>query len=150
MERGFSIQEIMHLLPHAYPFLLVDRVVEWEPNTVIRAYKNVTFNEPFFQGHFPGAPIMPGVLIMEALAQCSGMLVLKTVSFPDDSLFLFTSMDNVRFRKPVTPGDRLDMECRILKSRLQLWKMDTKAFVSGVLVAEGTLTAAISSKKELQ
>ena len=149
MEQGFSIQEIRSLLPHAYPFLLVDRVVEWEPHTYIKAYKNVTFNEPFFQGHFPNLPIMPGVLIMEGLAQCAGMLVLKTHQFPEDSVFLFTSMEDVKFRKPVGPGDRLDMYCTILRSRLSIWKMQVQATVNDSLVAEGILSAAISSVKEL-
>lgn len=148
MEQGFSIQEILSLLPHKYPFLLVDRVVEWEPNTYIKAYKNVTVNEPFFQGHFPNLPIMPGVLIMEGLAQCAGMLVLKTHTFPADSVFLFTSMEDVKFRKPVIPGDRLDMYCTILRSRLSIWKMQVQATVNDALVAEGVLSAAISSVKE--
>lgn len=150
MEQGFSIQEILSLLPHKYPFLLVDRVTEWEPNTYIKAYKNVTFNEPFFQGHFPNIPIMPGVLIMEGLAQCAGMLVLKTERFPEDSVFLFTSMEGVKFRKPVVPGDRLDMYCTILRSRLSLWKMQVEARVQDTLVAEGILSASIVSSKDIK
>jgi len=144
MEAIVSIQEIMHLLPHAYPFLLVDRVTELVADSHIRAYKNVTINEPFFQGHFPGMPIMPGVLIMEALAQTSGLFVLKTKTFPAESIFLFTGMDNVRFRKQVVPGDRLDMHCKPLRFRLNIWKIAVTATVAGTVVTEGTITIAVA------
>ena len=109
---GMDIQRILRLLPHRYPFLLVDRVVECVAGSHIRAYKNVTFNEPFFQGHFPGAPIMPGVLILEALAQTGGLLAVSGMDSLDDKLFLFTGLDGVKFRRQVVPGDRLDLECR--------------------------------------
>ena len=113
---GMDIQRILRLLPHRYPFLLVDRVVECVAGSHIRAYKNVTFNEPFFQGHFPGAPIMPGVLILEALAQTGGLLAVSGMDSLDDKLFLFTGLDGVKFRRQVVPGDRLDLECSNLRS----------------------------------
>ncbi len=139
-----DIQEIMAVLPHRYPFLLVDRVTEIVPNEHIRAHKNVTINEPFFLGHFPGNPVMPGVLIIEGLAQAAGVLVVRSQNMSThDKLFFFTSMENVRFRRPVVPGDRIDMHCSILRSRMNLWKTDCKAYVDGTLVAEGILTAAI-------
>ena len=103
---GMDIQRILRLLPHRYPFLLVDRVVECVAGSHIRAYKNVTFNEPFFQGHFPDAPIMPGVLILEALAQTGGLLAVSGMDSLDDKLFLFTGLDGVKFRRQVVPGDR--------------------------------------------
>ena len=109
--QGMDIQRILQLLPHRYPFLLVDRVVECVSGSHIKAYKNVTFNEPFFQGHFPGAPIMPGVLILEALAQTGGLLAVSGMESLDDKLFLFTGLDGVKFRRQVVPGDRLDLEC---------------------------------------
>ena len=139
-----DVQEIMALLPHRYPFLMIDRVTELVPGGHIRALKNVTINEPFFQGHFPGKPVMPGVLIIEGLAQAAGVLVVKTEGFSThDKLFFFTSMENVRFRRPVAPGDRIDMYCTVLRSRMNLRKTDCKAYVDGSLAAEGILTAAI-------
>ena len=123
-----DIRQILELLPHRYPFLLVDRVVDYTPLESIEAYKNVTMNEPFFQGHFPGIPVMPGVLIMEALAQAGGLLVLKSTDMPlEDKLFLFTGMEKVRFRKPVYPGDKLELKCRLIRHKLKLWKMEGKA-----------------------
>lgn len=141
-----TIQNILRILPHRYPFLLVDRVTECVPHSHIRAYKNVTFNEPFFQGHFPGAPIMPGVLIMEALAQTGALLATADMGNLDDKLFFFTGLDKVKFRRQVTPGDRLDMECDNLHFRLKLCKMEARAFVDGALVAEAHITAAIDDR----
>ncbi len=142
---SFGIQEILDLLPHRYPFLLVDRVRELAPGEYIKAYKNLTFNEPFFQGHFPGTPVMPGVLIIEALAQTGVILVVH--SYPDlfesrDKLYLFAGIEKARFRAPVRPGDRLEMECVGLTHKLNLWKMDAKAYVDGNLVADARLTAS--------
>jgi 3-hydroxyacyl-[acyl-carrier-protein] dehydratase len=144
-----DIQKILRLLPHRYPFIMVDRVTELVRGEYIKAYKNVTINEPFFSGHFPDAPVMPGVLILEAMAQTVGMLVLVTESITvEDKLFLFTSMEGVRFRRPVRPGDRIDMHCSILRSRLNMWKNDCKAYVDGALAAEGILTAAVTLRQE--
>jgi 3-hydroxyacyl-[acyl-carrier-protein] dehydratase len=144
-----DIHRIMDLLPHRYPFLLVDRVTGLEPDKFVKAYKNVSINEPFFQGHFPGLPVMPGVLIVEALAQAGGFMVLAGQSdeVVRKSIFLFTGMESVRFRKPVVPGDRLDLRCELLRKRMQLWKMRGTAHVDGVLAAEAELTAAIVSKE---
>jgi 3-hydroxyacyl-[acyl-carrier-protein] dehydratase len=145
-----DIRQILDLLPHRYPFLLVDRVVDYTPLESIEAYKNVTMNEPFFQGPFPGIPVMPGVLIMEALAQAGGLLVLKSTDMPlEDKLFLFTGMEKVRFRKPVYPGDKLELKCRLIRHKLKLWKMEGKAYVDGVLAAEAEMTAAIMNKEDM-
>lgn len=143
---GMDIQRILRLLPHRYPFLLVDRVVECVAGSHIRAYKNVTFNEPFFQGHFPGAPIMPGVLILEALAQTGGLLAVSGMDSLNDKLFLFTGLDGVKFRRQVVPGDRLDLECSNLRMKLKLCKMEARAFVDGKLAAEAQITAAIGDR----
>lgn len=143
---GMDIQRILRLLPHRYPFLLVDRVVECVAGSHIRAYKNVTFNEPFFQGHFPGAPIMPGVLILEALAQTGGLLAVSGMDSLDEKLFLFTGLDGVKFRRQVVPGDRLDLECSNLRMKLKLCKMEARAFVDGKLAAEAQITAAIGDR----
>ena len=143
---GMDIQRILRLLPHRYPFLLVDRVVECVAGSHIRAYKNVTFNEPFFQGHFPGAPIMPGVLILEALAQTGGLLAVAGMDSLDDKLFLFTGLDGVKFRRQVVPGDRLDLECSNLRMKLKLCTMEARAFVDGKLAAEAQITAAIGDR----
>ena len=143
---GMDIQRILRLLPHRYPFLLVDRVVECVAGSHIRAYKNVTFNEPFFQGHFPGAPIMPGVLILGALAQTGGLLAVSGMESLDDKLFLFTGLDGVKFRRQVVPGDRLDLECSNLRMKLKLCKMEARAFVDGKLAAEAQITAAIGDR----
>lgn len=148
---SFDIARIMELLPHRYPFLMVDRVVSCVPNERITAYKNVTFNEPFFQGHFPNLPVMPGVLIMEALAQAGAFMVVA--DWPqekiDANIFLFTGMEHVRFRQPVRPGDRLDLECVMTRQKLQLWKMTSKAWVEGKLAAQGELSASMMRKGDL-
>ena len=152
-ESGFSmdIKRIMECLPHRYPFLMVDGVVSCIPNDRIYAYKNVSFNEPFFQGHFPDLPVMPGVLIMEALAQAGGLMVLSGWSEEKvaDHIFLFSGMDNVKFRQPVRPGDRLDLECVLVRQKLLLWKMSGKALVNGKLAAQGELTAAVTRRGDI-
>lgn len=141
-----DILRIFELLPHRYPFLLVDRVVEYAPLSHIKAYKNVSFDEPFFQGHFPGHPIMPGVLILEALAQTGGILAIAGMENIANKLFLFTGLDKVKFRRQVVPGDRLDLECGNMKMKLNLCKMEARAFVDGELTCEALITAAIADK----
>jgi beta-hydroxyacyl-ACP dehydratase FabZ len=143
METVFDIKSILDHLPHRYPFLLVDRVIEFEAAKRIVALKNVTFNEPFFQGHFPDTPIMPGVLIVEAMGQAGGVLV--TQSLPPEkqgNLFLFMGFDKVRFRKPVVPGDQLILELEMLNLRTRAVKMAGIAKVDGNVVAEAQLLAA--------
>ena len=143
-----EIDEIMKILPHAYPFLLVDRIVEIEPEKRIVGIKNVTYNEPFFPGHFPGRPIMPGVLIVEAMAQTAGVLVFK--SLPEEKFrqpVFFLGIDHVRFRKPVTPGDQLRLELEITKHRQAIWGFKGKALVDGKLVAEAELLAMMGEEK---
>ncbi len=142
-----DIGQIMRLLPHRYPFLLVDRVVECLPGSHIKAYKNVSFNEPFFQGHFPDLPIMPGVLILEALAQAGGLLAASDMGDTGDKVFLFTGLDDVKFRRPVRPGDRLDLECSDLRKKMNICKMRAKASVDGKLAAEALITAAVADRK---
>lgn len=143
METVFNIKSIMENLPHRYPFLLVDRVIEFEKDKRIVALKNVTINEPFFQGHFPDTPIMPGVLIVEAMGQAGGVLV--TQSLPPEKqgkLIYFMGFDRVRFRKPVVPGDQLILELEMLKLRAKVVKMAGIAKVDGKVVAEAQLMAA--------
>lgn len=148
LAQTMDIQRILSLLPHRYPFLLVDRVTECVPGSHIKAYKNVSVNEPFFQGHFPGVPVMPGVLILEALAQAGGLLAAAGMEDTSDKLFLFTGLDGVKFRKQVVPGDRLELECSNLRLKLKLCKMDARAFVDGKLAAEATITAAIADRPQ--
>lgn len=138
----FTIQEIMDLLPHRYPFLLVDRVVEYEPGIRIVGLKNVTINEPFFAGHFPGHPIMPGVLIVEALAQTGGILALKELG-GDKKLAYFAGIERCRFRRPVLPGDQLLLNVTITAHKGPVWKMHGEARVGDALAAEADLTATI-------
>ena len=148
MESNYDIQDIMELLPHRYPFLLVDRVIEVVPGDRITALKNVTINEPFFQGHFPGRPIMPGVLIIEAMAQAGGILAYLTGSAEQRSrLIYFMGMDKVRFRKPVVPGDQIIFEAKILKFRSKAAKMSGTATVDNQLVAEAELLASFGERK---
>jgi 3-hydroxyacyl-[acyl-carrier-protein] dehydratase len=142
-----DIKEIMDLLPHRYPFLLVDRILEMEEGKRIVGIKNVTINEPFFQGHFPGSPIMPGVLIIEAMAQTWGILVLASEpEMAGSKNILFLGIDNARFRKPVYPGDQLRFELHALNLKRSIWKFKGEAFVDGELVAEAELMATIADK----
>ena len=143
-----AIDEIMRILPHAFPFLLVDRIVEIEPGKRIVGIKNVTYNEPFFPGHFPSRPIMPGVLIVEAMAQTAGVLAFK--SMPEEQQgkpVYFLGIDNVRFRKPVVPGDQLRLELEITKHRQAIWGFKGKASVDGKSVAEAELLAMLGDEK---
>ena len=139
-----DIHEILKHLPHRYPFLLVDRVLDFEPGKSIHAYKNVSINEPFFVGHFPHHPVMPGVLIMEALAQTAGILSFKTMGeMPtDDSVFYFVGIDNARFKKPVTAGDQLHFHVEITRQMRGIWKYKAIAKVDDELVAEADLMCA--------
>jgi UDP-3-O-[3-hydroxymyristoyl] N-acetylglucosamine deacetylase/3-hydroxyacyl-[acyl-carrier-protein] dehydratase len=139
----FDSIAIQKILPHRYPFLLVDSVTELEPGKRITAVKNVTFNEPFFTGHFPGKPIMPGVLIVEAMAQTGGILLLKEEEEMAGKLVFFMGMDNIKFRRPVVPGDQLVLEMTMLKARRTTFKMSGKAFVRGELVCEGEMMAGL-------
>ena len=143
MDTLYDIEKIMEFLPHRYPFLLVDRVISLVPDDKIVALKNVTINEPFFQGHFPGKPIMPGVLIIEAMAQVGGILAYETGP-PEkrNRLIYFMGMDKVRFRKMVVPGDQIIFEAKILKFRSKVAKMSGTATVDGQLVAEAELMAS--------
>ncbi len=141
-----GIEAILERLPHRYPFLLVDRVQDWEAHQHITAIKNVTFNEPFFQGHFPSHPIMPGVLIVEALVQVGGLLAY--LSAPEDTRsqhVYFIGIDKARFRRPVTPGDQLRLDVAVTKSRGKFWQFDGAAFVEGERAAEAQLMATITS-----
>jgi beta-hydroxyacyl-ACP dehydratase FabZ len=143
METPLDIMAIMRRLPHRYPFLLIDRIIKIVPGEEIVALKNVTMNEPFFQGHFPARPVMPGVLIMEALAQAGGVLA-SEIRGPDKQgeIIYFMGMDHVRFRRPVVPGDQLILEARVLKMRSKVAKMAGRALVEGQMVAEAELMAS--------
>lgn len=141
-----SIQDILKILPHRYPLLLVDRVIEWEDNKRMVALKNVTANEPHFQGHFPGVPIMPGVLIIEALAQCGALLFLKDIEDRDEKLFYFAGIDKTRFRKPVVPGDQLLLEMVVLQARSSSVKFKGTARVDGKVVAEAELMSIVTDR----
>ena len=138
-----DILEIMSLLPHRYPFLLIDRVVEMEPRKRIVAIKNITINEPQFQGHFPDYPIMPGVLMVEAIAQAGGALLLSEVPDRESKLLVFTSIENARFRRPVTPGDQLRIEVTVLNWRTRAVKMLGNITVDGKLVCDATVMCQV-------
>jgi len=142
-----DIQRIMDLLPHRYPFLLVDRVLELQPGISIHALKNVSCNEPFFQGHFPGRPIMPGVLICEALAQAGALLLFLSQPELQNHLFLFAGIEKVRFRAPVVPGDQLHLHCTDIKSKFNVWKMNAVAKVDGAVVAQAAISAALTERR---
>jgi len=139
-----NIEQIMRILPHRYPFLLIDRVTEVEPGTRLFAYKNVTANEAFFQGHFPGRPVMPGVLVCEAMAQASALLAYETSHFnASENHIFFMGMDDVRFRRPVVPGDRLEIEVQMIKHKGRIWKQKALASVDGERAAEAVLLAMV-------
>jgi len=143
-----NIDEIMSYLPHRYPFLLVDKVLAFEEGVSIRALKNVTVNEPHFTGHFPDFPVMPGVLIVEAMAQVGGILAFQSEPKDQEFLVYFTGIDGVRFRKPVRPGDQLIFELTCLRRRGHMWKFKGEAFVDGELVCGGTLMATLMPKEQ--
>ena len=138
-----DIGKIMSLLPHRYPFLLIDRVVEMEPRQRIVAIKNVTINEPHFQGHFPDYPIMPGVLMVEAIAQTGGAMLLTEIPDRDSKLMVFTGIENAKFKRPVTPGDQLRIEVTVLNWRTRAVKMQGIITVDGKIVCEATVSCMV-------
>ncbi len=141
-----NIQQIMKILPHRYPFLLVDRIEEVEEGARVNGYKNVTVNEPFFQGHFPDHPIMPGVLIVEAMAQVGGAYVTVLDDIADDKVTYFVGIDKARFRKPVLPGDVLRMELELLSRRRGIYQFKGTAYVGDTKVADAELKATFADK----
>jgi 3-hydroxyacyl-[acyl-carrier-protein] dehydratase len=142
-----DVAEIQRLLPHRYPFLLVDRVVEIVPGERLVAYKNVTIGEPFFQGHFPGHPVMPGVLVLEALAQASAILCYRSTGFdPAKKVTYLMAIDGARFRRPVVPGDRLQLEVNVIRLKSTVVKSRGLATVDGQVVAEGEFMATVVDK----
>lgn len=147
MKKSFDILDVLEIIPHRYPFLMVDRIVSLEKDKVV-GIKNVTINEPFFQGHFPDEPVMPGVLIIESMAQAGGFLLLNRLEETKDKLPYFLRIDKVKFRLPVRPGDQLRLEIIMKRFREKLCIIEGKAFVEDKLVAEGELTAAIVKKGE--
>ena len=143
-----DIQKILGALPHRYPFLLVDRIVEVVKGERIHAYKNVTYNEEFFQGHFPGAPVMPGVLQLEAMAQAGGLLAWETTPWDAGKIVLFMSMDKVKFRRIVQPGDRLDLHVTIDRVKGSIWRFRGESKVDGKTASEAEMMAMISDRKQ--
>ncbi|MGH9395694.1 MAG: 3-hydroxyacyl-ACP dehydratase FabZ [Terriglobia bacterium] len=143
----YTIGDILNILPHRYPFLLVDRIVSLDPGKRIVGLKNVTFNEQFFQGHFPGAPVMPGVLIIESMAQVAGVLIYRDLPEKEKKLIYFTGIENAKFRRPVTPGDQLLIEMELVGRRNTFGKMAGRATVDGKLAAEAVVLFAIVDRK---
>lgn len=141
---SFDIQKLLALLPHRYPFLLVDRIVDIDGDDSATGIKNVTINEPHFTGHFPGQPVMPGVLIIEAMAQTAGAICLNAVGGDNAAQVYFMTIDKAKFRRPVVPGDRLEIHVRKLKKRGQIWRFGCTATVDGAKVAEADISAVIS------
>ena len=138
---GLDINEVMKHLPHRYPFLLVDRVLDYKPDDYLIAIKNITVNEPCFTGHFPHRPVMPGVLILEALAQATGILAFKTLKeLPNEtSLYYFVGIDKARFKKPVEPGDHVELKVKLIKRKRTMWKFEAEALVDGKVVCSADL-----------
>jgi beta-hydroxyacyl-ACP dehydratase FabZ len=145
----FDIEKIMGMLPHRYPFLLVDRVLEIDPGATIVALKNVTCNEPFFQGHFPQHKIMPGVLIIEAMAQAGGVLLFHSIEEPEEKLVFLSKINNAKFRKPVVPGDQLEIHVTLLKFKKGFCQIEAKAYVDGQVVAESEIMASVIKLEDL-
>ncbi|MBX7222331.1 MAG: 3-hydroxyacyl-ACP dehydratase FabZ [Blastocatellia bacterium] len=150
METIFDSNQIQEILPHRYPFLLVDRIIELEPGQRIVGIKNVTLNEPFFQGHFPGLPVMPGVLIIEAMAQTGGLLMLGAVDDHLAKLLLFTGIDGAKFRRPVVPGDTLRIEMTLVRFKGKVCRLNGKAFVENQLAAEAEITSVLVDRSSLK
>lgn len=139
----FDIEKILRMLPHRYPFLLVDRVLELKQGESIVAIKNVTVNEPFFQGHFPHFRVMPGVLVVEAMAQAGGILLYKSIPDPEDKLVFLSKIDNLKLRKPVVPGDQIRLEVEIVKLKTRVCHIRAKAYVDQEIVTEGDIMASL-------
>ena len=149
METIYDMNEIIRMIPHRYPFLLVDRIVELEPRVRVVGIKNVTINEPFFQGHFPGMPVMPGVLVVEAMAQTAGVLMYHEVERPETKLMMFAGLDAARFRQPVFPGDTLRLELKVLKLRSRFIRLRGEATVAGRLAAEAEITSIVVDRSSI-
>lgn len=145
----FDIEKILKILPHRYPFLLVDKVLEIEKGKSIVALKNVTYNEPFFQGHFPTLKVMPGVLVMEAIAQAGGILLYHSIPDPENKFVFLSKIDKAKFRKPIIPGDQIRIEVDILKLKNRICQIMGKALVEGEIAAEGEILAAVLDIGEL-
>ena len=143
---SLDVTQIMNLLPHRYPFLLVDRIIDIDGDNSATGIKNVTVNEPHFQGHFPGQPVMPGVLIVEAMAQTAGAICIKNSGNSMPALVYFMTIDNAKFRRPVVPGDRVDIKVRKIKQRGNIWRFACEALVDGSKAAEAEISAMMSFK----
>lgn len=150
LDTGFNIQEIQSILPHRYPFALIDRVVSYKKGESLHAYKNITMNEPVFMGHFPGEPIFPGVLLLEAMAQATGLLGFKMMENAADKeeMYLFAGIDKARFKRQVIPGDRVDFHVQFVKERRGIWKFTGIAEVDGELAATAEIMCARRNMKE--
>lgn len=149
MDKQYNVREILDRLPHRYPFILVDRILELERGVRVTGLKNVTINEPFFSGHFPGNPVMPGVLILEAMGQAGAVLALESWGMENNNRLLYLmSMDRAKFRKPVFPGDQLVLRLEVIKLRSRAVKMSGKALVDETVVAESVFTAALGDKND--
>jgi len=144
-----NIEKILKILPHRYPFLLVDRVLKLEKGKSIIAIKNVTYNEHFFQGHFPSLKVMPGVLVVEALAQAGGILLYHSIPDPEKKIVLLVKVDDTKFRKPVVPGDQLKLEVEIIKLKNKFCHVKGKAYVEGEVVVEGEILASLTNLEDL-
>ena len=145
---SFDIHDILKIMPHRYPFLLIDKITDLEPGKIVRAVKNITISEPFYNGHFPGEPIMPGVLILESIAQAGGFLLLNSIEKPQDKLVYFTAVKNARFKKAVIPGDQLKLVVKLLKFKLGTCKIDGSAYVRNELVANTEIMATVVNRRK--
>ena len=150
METLLDITQIQSILPHRYPFLLVDRIIEYEPRKRVVGIKNVTVNEPFFEGHFPGAPVMPGVLIVESMAQTAGVMMLAEIPDREQKLVFFTGIDCAKFRRPVVPGDQLRLELTVLRLRPRYIKLRGLAYVASQLVAEAEISSSLVDRRVIE
>lgn len=146
---ALNIQQILGMLPHRYPFLLIDRVLEYKEGKSLVAIKNVTYNEPFFQGHFPGLKVMPGVLLVEAVAQAGGILIYISIPDPEKKLVFLSKIDKTKFRKPVIPGDQVRLEVEILKMKSRVCHVRGRALVDGDVVVEGEVMASLMDIEDL-